>query len=171
MPTPNTTRPRGSKKILTRQDHDLIQEKAQITGDEDYVVVLSRGKGYWNRSVHVFQRQPTTNELNAYEQTGSRLKFKGQKAQVDGSAVLAAVQLYDKLVARTYDVLVGLKTYDKLDGAQSRATVPALAKRAAVVEWIGDVQGATRMAEMEGEDEPVEDESEADAEDHTGSAE
>jgi hypothetical protein len=147
------------KKVLTKQDHDLIIQKIDPQGDEDYAVVLSKGKGYWNRAVHVFSRQPTTSEINEFEQTGSKLKFKGQKAQVDGSAVLAAVKLYNHLIARAYDVLVGLRTHERLDAAQACAIVTPLEKRAAITEWIGNVHGATRMAEMEGEDDDMEEDS------------
>lgn len=143
---------RPRKKILTKQDHDLIIERIKPKGDEDYAVVVSKGKGYWNRAVHVFSRQPTTTEINKYEQTGSKLKFRGQKAEVEGSAILAAVDLYNKLVDRAYDVLIGLRTHEVLNVEQARALVPPMDKRAAIVEWIGNVHGATRMAEMEGED-------------------
>lgn len=150
MPDATTLPRRG--KILTRQDHQLIQKVANLQGEEDYAVVVSRGKGYWSRSVHVFSRQPTTNEINEFEQTGSRLKFRGQKAEVQGSAIKAAVALYDKLVARAYDVLIGMREVETLTSEEARAKVPPIMKRAAITEWIGDVHGATRMAEMEGED-------------------
>ena len=152
-------RPRRTK-ILTRQDHERIQQVTNLQGEEDYAVVIRRGKGFWNRSVHVFSRQPTENEINDFEQTGSRLKFRGQKAEVEGSAIKASARLYDKLVARAYDVLIGMKTVEKMDAETARAKVPAIEKRAAITEWIGDVHGATRMAEMEGEDD-AEDDSEA----------
>ena len=153
MPDTTATRPLGrGKKLLTRQDHEQIQKLANIQGEEDYAVVISRGKGFWNRSTHVFSRQPTTNEINDFEQTGSRLKFRGQKAEVQGSAIKASVALYDKLIARAYDVLIGMRTVETMTAEEARAKVPPITKRAAITEWIGDVHGATRMAEMEGED-------------------
>ena len=107
---------RKSAKIVTRHDHTLIQQKCQLTGSEDYAVVIQKGKGFWNKSVHVFSRQPTLKELQEYEESSSRLRFKGQKAEMEGSPIAAASDLYNKLVERVYDVLVGLKSHDKLLG-------------------------------------------------------
>lgn len=168
--TTSATRPRNSK-IITKQDHETIQQKCDIDGEkgEDYAVVLQRGKGFWIKSIHVFSRHPTTKEINDYEQTASRLKFKGQKAQVEGSAINAAVAIYNVLVARSYDVLIGLKEHAQLDAELSRAKVPPMVKREAIRDLIAEVYSASRMAEMEGEDDEVL--GDDDSEEHTESGE
>lgn len=166
MPTSATPAPPRNKKIITRHEHEIIQTKCSINADkgEDYAVVLQKGKGYWVKSVHVFHRHPTTKQINAYEQTASRLKFKGQKASVEGSQIDAAVQLYNELIDRAYDVLLGLKTAEHLPTEQARAVVPPLVKREAIRELIGEVYSASRMAENEGEDDTEDDD---DPEAHT----
>lgn len=141
---------RKSPKIVSREEHAVIQEKCELTGSEDYAVVLQKGKGFWNKSVHVFSRQPTTKELQDFEEASSRLKFKGQKAEMEGSPILAASNLYNRLITRVYDVLVGLKSHDRLDAQHARDWVPPLVKREAVREFTAEVYSASRMEEAEG---------------------
>jgi hypothetical protein len=162
---------RKSAKIVTRHDHTLIQQKCQLTGSEDYAVVIQKGKGFWNKSVHVFSRQPTLKELQEYEESSSRLRFKGQKAEMEGSPIAAASALYNKLVERTYDVLVGLKSHDKFSAEQARTFVPPLVKREAIREFTAEVYSASRMDEAEGIETGVDDDKDDDddAEAHTSS--
>jgi hypothetical protein len=144
-------RPR-TKRILTRDDHARIQDQCSIDGErgEDYACVFQRGKGFGQWSIHVFTRQPTQKEIDNYEQTASKLKFKGQKAQMEGSQITAAVTLYNLLITRTYDVLVGIKSYDRLEREQTVARVPPLVKREAIRQLIGEVYSESRLAEAEG---------------------
>jgi hypothetical protein len=155
-----------TKRVLTREDHALIQLRCNINAEsgEDYACVFLRGKGFGQWSIHVFARQPTQREIDSYEQTASRLKFKGQKAQIEGSQITAAVSLYNLIVIRTYDVLVGLKSHDTLDRELTIAKVPPLIKREAIRQLIGEVYSESRLAEAEGADE---NEDTDDAEAHT----
>ena len=159
---------RLTKRILTRDDHALIQERCNIDGErgEDYACVFQRGKGFGQWSIHVFTRQPTQKEIDNYEQTASKLKFKGQKAQMEGSQITAAVTLYNLLITRTYDVLVGIKSYDQLPREQTVAKVPPLVKREAIRQLIGEVYSESRLAEAEGAGEEGDDEADDDAEAH-----
>lgn len=154
-----------TKRVLTRDDHLIIQQRCEIDADkgEDYACVFLRGKGFGQWSIHVFARQPTQKEIDSYEQTASHLKFKGQKAQIEGSQITAAVALYNSIVLRTYDVLIGLKSYDRLDRELTIAKVPPLVKREAVRQLIGEVYSESRLAEAEG----AEDEDDDDQEAHT----
>lgn len=141
---------RKNPKIVTREDHALIQQKCELQGSEDYAVVIQKGKGFWNKSVHVFSRQPTTKELQEFEESSSRLKFKGAKAEMEGSPIIAASNLYNRCIARVYDVLIGLKSHDRLEAQQARDMVPPLVKREAVREFTAEVYSASRMEEAEG---------------------
>lgn len=166
-----TAAPRKTRRILTTADHQQIQEKARINidGGENYAPVIQKNKGVFQWSIHVFQREATLGEINAYEQIASRVEFKGQKAQIKGSQIEAATRLYNRLVARSFDVVVGLKTYDELDREASIKTVPPLVKREAIRELLGEVYSASRMEEIEGdrEDGRDPDKDEDDLEDHT----
>lgn len=154
-------------RLVTRADHDAIQVKVKIQGTEDYAVTVQKGKGFWAKTVHVFARRPTLPEINNYEQTASRVKFKGQNAQLEGSQITAAVNLYNVLIARTYDVIVGMKQVDQLDREESKAKVDPLIKREAIRELIAEVYSATRMAESLGADAEGSDDEE-DGSDTTG---
>lgn len=166
-PIPATAPRKKNPKIVTQEEHAIIQEKCSIQGDEDYAVVLQKGKGFWKKSIHVFARQPNTKELQQFEDSSSKLKFKGQQAQMEGSPLLAAGWLYNLLIVRAYDVLVGLKTYEQLDRPEAARLVPPVVKREAVRELVGEVYSASRMEEAEGvaeqstEDEAKDDDLEA----------
>jgi hypothetical protein len=158
---------KADPRIVTRADHDKIQSRIHLQDEEDYAVTIQKGKGFWVKTVHVFARRPSLKEINDYEQTASRIKFRGSKAEMEGSQIQAAVSLYNLLVARCYDVLVGMRTFPQLDAAGSRAKVDPLIKREAVRELIGEVYSATRMEESLG-GQPEEEKSEdAELEDHT----
>ncbi len=158
---------RKNPKIVTRAEHEIIQQKCNFQGDEDYAVVIQKGKGYWGKSVHVFSRQPTTKELQEFEEGSSRLKFKGQKAEMEGRPILAAANLYNKLIVRAYDVIVGLKTYETMTAEEARTTVPPLVKREAIREFTAEVYSASRMEEAEGVEEGKDDDKDDELEGHT----
>jgi hypothetical protein len=146
--------PLRAKRKLTRADHALIQQKCHIDSarGEDYAAVFMVGKGFGQWSIHVFARQATQREIDQYEQTASKLKFKGQKASMEGSQTLAAVNMYNALIARAYDVLVGLTSVDQMSREEAAQRVPPLVKREAIKQWIGEVYGETRLADAEGDD-------------------
>jgi len=162
-PTTGGVRSLRHKRKLTRDDHAQIQDKCRVDGErgEDYAAVFQKGKGFGQWSIHVFNRHPTQKEIDTYEQTASRLKFKGQKAQIEGSQILAAVTLYNVLIDRAFDVLTGLKSHDELGTELARAKVPPLVKREAVRQLIGEVYSESRLAEAEGGDDEDDDDPEA----------
>lgn len=154
-------------RLVTRADHATIQAKIHLQGNEDYAVTVQKGKGYWIKSVHVFERRPMQSEINEYEQTASRLKWRGNKAEMEGSQINAGVNLYNRLIARAYDVQVGpVKTLPEVDAAGARAHVDPLVKREAIRELIGEVYSATRMEENLGS-EPETQATDDEQEDHT----
>jgi hypothetical protein len=156
---------RSNPKIVTRADHAIIQSKIHLQGTEDYAVVIQKGKGFWNKSIHVFSRQPSQRELQTFEETSSRLKFKGQKAEMEGSPIFAAAELYNRLIDRVYDVLVGVQSHERMNSEQARTFVPPLVKREAIREFTAEVYSASRMEEAEGISEGKDDEdAEPDAE-------
>lgn len=154
---------RPNPKIVTRADHAIIQQKINVADPEDYAVVIQKGKGFWQKSIHVFARQPMEKEVQTYEETSSRLKFRGQKAEMEGAPLRAAAELYNKLISRTYDVLIGLKKHDQLDRQQSMQLISPIIKREAIREFIAEVYSASRMDEAEGISEGSDDDSEEDA--------
>lgn len=151
-------------RIVTRADHERIQAKLNLSDVEDYSVTVQKGKGFWQKTVHVFERRPTQGEINEYEQTASKMKWRGNKAEIEGSQINAGSNLYNKIVSRAYDVIVGRKVVQELDRAGAMAKVDPLVKREAIRELIGEVYSATRMEENLGG--APEDESD-DAEAHT----
>jgi hypothetical protein len=152
---------RSNPKIVTRAEHAIIQAKLKLNGTQDYAVVIQKGKGFWNKSIHVFSRQPSTRELQTFEESSSRLKFKGQKAEMEGSPIAAASELYNRLIDRAHDVLIGLQTHEQLNSQQCRDLIPPLVKREAIREFTAEVYSASRMEEAEGVSEGA-DEAEAD---------
>lgn len=166
-PTAPARTPRRNPKIVTQEDHAIIQQKCGITGDEDYAVVLQKGKGFWKKSIHVFARQPNSKELQAYEDSSSKLKFRGQKAEMEGSPLKASEWLYNLLIVRAYDVVVGLKTHEQLDKAAAARMVPPLVKREAIRELSAEVYSASRMEEAEGVSSEESEEPSDNPEDHT----
>ncbi len=164
---------KSDPRRVSRADHDLIQSRAKIQGDEDYSVTVQKAKGFWVKTVHVFNRRPMLKEINDYEQTAGKVKFKGQNAELQGSQINAAFTLYNTLINRTYDVLVGVKVIEgPLDRVASQKQVDPLIKREAIRELIGEVYSATRMEESlgsEAEGQKEEPEPDDDPESHTSS--
>lgn len=135
---------------MSPEDYAKVEAAINLQNDEDYTVVFHKRHGQIRRSVHVFSRQATTKEVSAYENTASRLKFKGNKAEIEGSQTLAAEQLYNKLIARVYDLPIGRRVYgeDKPLGAEeARGIVPVLVKREAIRDFLGEVYAASRFDE------------------------
>lgn len=157
------------KRVLTRDDHTLIQQRCQINpeSNENYAAVLQKGKGFFKWSIHVFRHDPTMTQINKYEQTASRVEFKGQKARIEGSQIEAAVELYDKIIDRAYDIMRGLKTHEQLNREEAQKLVPPLVKREAIREMVGEVYSASRMEEIEGHETGMDDEDDDDPERHT----
>lgn len=165
---------KSDPRRVTREEHDLIQKRANLQGEEDYAVTVQKGKGYWVKTTHVFNRRPMLKEINEYEQTAGKVKFKGQNAELQGSQINAAFTLYNTLINRTYDVLVGVRVIDgPLDRVASQKQVDPLIKREAIRELIGEVYSATRMEESLGGDaegQKEESSPDEDPEDHTSDA-
>lgn len=143
------------KSILKSEDYEKIEKSVNLQGSEDFVVCVHRRHNKVSFSVHVFDRQPMTQEIVAYEETASKMKFKGTKAQIEGSQVLASKNLYDKLITRVYDLPVGRHTHAKLERADAVQIVPVLVKREAIRDFVGGVQSANSLAESEGEEAEV----------------
>ncbi len=154
-----------SKLVLSREDYARIEKMCDLKGEEDYAVVTTRHKGMIIRSIHVFARQPMTKELTEYENTASKVKFKGNRAEVEGSQLTAAKHLYDHLISRAYDVPVGrfilgeLKESDDgkmvgtpLQREDAIAKVPVLIKREAVRDMVAQHWSSGQLVEMEGDD-------------------
>ncbi len=150
-----------SKLVLTRDDYARIEKSCNLKGDEDYAVVTTRHKGLIVRSIHVFARQPMTKELTEYENTASKVKFKGNRAEVEGSQLLAAKHLYDHLIARAYDVPVGRAILGEIkeDGEgtpltreEAIAKVPVMIKREAVRDMVAQHWSSGQLIDMEGDD-------------------
>lgn len=166
-----------SKLLLKKEDHDKIQQLIELKGDENYSVITQRVHGTWRRSIHVFTRLPKTSELTDFENTSSKVKFRGGgKAEVQSGAVLASVKLYNILIDRVYDLPIGNRIYgevtmdeagnrtgEPLRGAELREKVPALVKREALRDFIAEVYSESRLAERETDDD--EDEVKKDDED------
>lgn len=154
-----------SKLLLRKVDHDKIQKIVKLQGEEDYAVVTHRVHGEWKRSIHVFDRLPTTKEMTDYEDTASRVKFKGQnKAVIEGSQVQASSVLYNKIINRVYDLPLGNRMFGEvnedgtgrpLNSKEATDRVPSLVKREALRDFIGEVYSESRLAEREGDDEEI----------------
>lgn len=140
------------KTILKSEDYERIEKQVKLEGNEDFVVCIHRRHNKINFSIHVFDRQPMTQEIVAYEETASKMKFKGTKAQIEGSQVLASKNLYDRLISRVYDLPVGRQNYPLLMDDEARRIVPALVKREAIRDFVGGVVSANAMADSEGEE-------------------
>lgn len=156
------------KLVLKREDYLTIQKAIGITGTEHFSVVTHRSMGMIFRSIHVFARQPMTAEITEFESTASKMKFRGNKAEVEGSQVRASLHLYNHLITRAYNVPIGLQILGETDiengqivkgGPIDRETairdVPALIKREAVRDATSQHWSQGQLVDMEGEEEEV----------------
>lgn len=164
-----------SKLVLKKEDYARIEKLCAIGDKEDYAVVTTRQKGLIIRSIHVFSRQPMTKEITEYENTASKVKFRGNKAEVEGSQTLAAKHLYDHLIDRAYDVPVGRQVLGAIDmndagemigkplnREEAKEKVPVLLKREAIRDMVGQHWSAGQLVEMEGDEEEVKGDTEDD---------
>ena len=127
---------------VTPEARDKVEERIALKGDEDYALTLFQRHGDRSIIIHVFERQPTPKEIATYEETSSRLKFKGQKAEIEGSVTLASRNLYDALIGRVYDLRVGRHKWEgAIDRDSAKSFVPVLMKREAVRDFLSQVQG------------------------------
>lgn len=159
-------------KLVSPEEHAIIQRKCiKDPATEDYVVVVQKAKGFWQKTIHVFHRQPTQKELQTYEETSSKVKFRGSKAEMEGAPLQAASSLYDKIIERAFDVWVGLQKHEQMDAATARAKVLPTMKREAIRELVAEVYSASRMEEAEGHVEAAESSvTDDEKEEHTRSA-
>lgn len=165
----------ASTRVLKRADYETIQQYAGVNGTEDFAVVTTRAKGLMVRSIHVFARQPMTSEMTEFENTASKMKFRGNKAEVEGSQLRAALHLYNHLISRAYDVPVGLQILGEvtveggkivsgkpLTRDEAIAQVPVLIKREAIRDMTAQHWSQGQIVEMEGDEEEVKGDQEED---------
>ncbi len=174
----------ASKLVLRKADYDLIAAKLTQAGflgksEQDFQVTTQRDKGVWYRTIHIFSRPPMPSELNEYEDKASKIKFKGTKAQIEGSKINAAKDLYNKIILAVFDLPLGRIVYGSfevpdpndraktivgkpLDREEALERVPVLTKRAAILDMVGEVYSAAQLEEREGEDEELGSKSEDD---------
>src|SRR5512135_947991 len=145
----------ASKKILKAEDYKRIEDRIDLKGEEDYVVLAHKRHNTISFSIHVFARQPMPKEMVAYEEESSRLKFRGQRAEIEGSQIIASRHLYDALIARSYDVPLGRVTHAERDRDGSIKHVPMMVKREAIRTFLGNVMSAADLAEEAGEETAV----------------
>lgn len=150
----------SSKLVLKRKDYIAIEQDPRVglQPSEDYALTTAKVHGEWVRSIHVFRRRPTQQELQVYEETASRVKLKGNKASLEGKRLLAAKVLYDLLIDRVIDAQIGRKTVPFLEGNDARVSIEPLMKRAAIIDMVSEVYSASQLEEREGEG-PEDDES------------
>lgn len=137
---------------LTDQDYEKIERGCEIDSakGESYVIVTAKHRGRYYRGIHVFDRKPSTREMVDYEKTSSQVHFKGNKAKIEGSTVQAAVDLYGKIIARAYDVVVGNAVVEKLTAEDARNRIDPMTKREAIREFTGN---ASAQSALEDDDE------------------
>lgn len=145
----------SSKLVLKPEDYDKIEALAGIKDTEEYSVVTHKMRGRAFRSIHVFERQPSTKELTEYEDVASKVKMKGKNAEVGGSTVLASAGLYDKIINRVYDLPIGRRIHGAsengpLQRADAVKLVPPLVKRVAIRDLVGEVYSSSQLEDNEG---------------------
>jgi hypothetical protein len=150
------------KLALTPDQYEKIETSIGLKDTEDYAVVTHRIRGKYERSIHVFARLPNTKELAEYESRASKLKFRGNKAEVEGSQLVAARDLYNLLIVRAYDVPVGTRTIigkTDPDGTvhpisrdDAKAQVPPMVKREAIRDFVAGHWSQGQISDMVEED-------------------
>jgi hypothetical protein len=158
----------ASKLVLRQEDYERVEKTLTDLGylgntEQDYSVTTQRIKAKWYRTVHVFERPPMGKELNQYEEEASKIKFRGTKAEVEGSRLTAAKNLYNKIILAVFDLPVGRQVLGPIEKGhplkrdEARDKVPLLVKRAALLDMLSEVYSAAQIEEREGEDEVPED--------------
>lgn len=143
-----------SKIVLKRADYELIEKdpKVGLKDSEDYAVTTVKNHGVWVRSIHIFSRRPSAQELHKYEETASRVRLKGNKAELEGKKLVAARDLYNVLIDRVIDAQIGRKNYPLLTRDEAASNIEPLMKRAAILDMVSEVYSATQLEDREGED-------------------
>jgi hypothetical protein len=148
-----------AKLGLSDEDYLTIEKACDIKGSEPYAVVYMPIRNKFVRSVHVFERKPGTKELTDYENATSKMRFRGNKAEIEGGAVAAAAELYRKTISRVFDIVVDRAI---LAGPIARdeaiRLVEPLVKREAIADIVGEVFRASKIAEMDGHERETADE-------------
>lgn len=147
----------ASKLVLKAEDYQKIEASLNLKDEEDYSVVTHKVKASWYRSIHVFFRRPTTKELTTYEEKAGKLKFRGTRAEMEGSRLQAGIDLYNSLIDRVYDYPYGRrilgdisKGEKPLDRQSAKEYVDPLTKRAAILDFVSEVYSASQIEEREG---------------------
>lgn len=168
----------GSKLLLKPDDYARIDRYVNLQPGEHYTVVTHRIRGKFRRSIHVFAREPNQAELTAFEDTSSKVRVRGRRTEFEGSQAKAFAHLYDTLILRAYDVpngfsIVGEINLDEHDNPipdpktgrvglnkeEAIRQVGLVTKREALRDAVSEVYSEGRLAEMEGEDDEVDDKS------------
>lgn len=155
-------------RLLKDEDYAAIDAFLDLPDQQFYAVVTTKQRNKWVRSFHVFARQPTPKELVEYEQTVSRIKFRGNRTDLEGSQLTAARHLYDLLIEKVYNVpynnrtiLAELKTDPNtgrfvetkpLGREEARQYVSPMIKRAALRDAMGEHYSEAQVAEQDGDD-------------------
>lgn len=140
---------------LTSDQYDQIEKKLDLKGDEDFAVVVQKRHNRVRYGAFVFERQPSPKEMARYEELASRVKYKGTRAEIEGSAVQATTYIFDLLIARAQDIQSGRTVYETLDRDGARKVTPVLTKREAVREFLSNVSSLTSATEDEADVEQV----------------
>lgn len=143
---------------LKPEDYDRIDEIVKPTGEEFYAVVTTPFRGRYVRSIHVFARQPNEKELLAFENLSSKIRIRGNRTDFEGSPLEAHARLYNKLIARVYDLPVGNRILGEikpdgsgkpLDNSEAQKHVPTMMKRRALNDTLGTHLSESMVTEME----------------------
>lgn len=166
-----------SKLTLTPEDYTRIDKLTGIepSSDQFYTVVTTKQRGRAIRSIHVFSRMPTPQEVTKFEDVASKVKVRGRKTEFEGSAAKAFRHLYDALILRAYDVPSGFRILGEipegttefdpklgLSREQAIEKVPTVIKREALRDSMSETYSEARLIENEGDEEDVKDATEDD---------
>lgn len=140
-----------AKLGLKDEDYLTIEKARDIKGSEPYTVVYMPLRNKFVRSVHVFERKPSTKELTDYENATSKMRFRGNKAEIEGGAVAAAGELYRKTIGRVYDLVIDRQIVaGPIARDEAIRLVEPMVKREAIADLVGEVFRASKVAEMDG---------------------
>lgn len=141
---------------LTPEDYEKIDTAVNLQGAEVYAVTVHKHRGKYKRAIHVFERMPNEWEMQSFENTSTKVKFRGKDAEVKSSMVLASRTLYDTLITRAYDVpygprILGAEPGKPLTAEEAKKFVDVLAKREAMKELCGQVWASSNFDDDEEE--------------------
>lgn len=159
-----------SRLSLTPEDYARIDKLVGIdpNSDQFYTVVTTKQRGKAIRSIHVFARQPTPQEVTKFEDVASKVKVRGRKTEFEGSQAKAFRHLYDALILRAYDVPSGFRILGEIPDGQKEFNpslgltreeaiekVSTVIKREALRDSMGEVYSEARLSEAEGDEDEV----------------